>query len=64
MDNKELFKATAYQLRVRSAPTTFMWVKGHNGNLGNKKADAIAKKDTRKDMIDDMDLIIPPHFDL
>ncbi|ETW76497.1 ribonuclease H [Heterobasidion irregulare TC 32-1] len=64
IDNKELFKATAYQLRMRSAPITFQWVKGHNGDLGNERADTLAKKGAGKNMVDDIDLTIPPHFDL
>ncbi|ETW82499.1 hypothetical protein HETIRDRAFT_14511, partial [Heterobasidion irregulare TC 32-1] len=44
IDNKELLKATAYQLRMRLAPTTFRWVKGHNRDLENERADTLAKE--------------------
>ncbi|KAG2037250.1 hypothetical protein BDR03DRAFT_1051385, partial [Suillus americanus] len=62
--NSNLFRATAYHLRKRSATTTFRWIKGHNGNKGNEEADRLAGIGARKDTFDEIDTSIPPHFDL
>ena len=42
--NAEVFKAIVTTLRQRTAPTTFQWVKGHDGNVGNEGADTQAGK--------------------
>ncbi|EIN11218.1 hypothetical protein PUNSTDRAFT_62851 [Punctularia strigosozonata HHB-11173 SS5] len=62
--NSDLFKATAFHLRRRSATTDFVWVKGHSGEEGNERADVLAKEGTNKDRADTLDLSIPPEFDL
>ncbi len=41
------------------APTTFQWVKGHNGNKGNKGRDTLVKEGANKDEEDEIDLDIP-----
>ena len=62
--NKEWFKRAAFLLRRRSAPTTFKWVKGHSGELGNEQSDALAKSGANKEEVDEVSLEVPTHFDL
>ncbi|EIN12477.1 RnaseH-domain-containing protein [Punctularia strigosozonata HHB-11173 SS5] len=62
--NADLFKATAFHLRRRSAPTDFLWVKGHSGEEGNEKADALARDGVLKQSADDIDLNVPAEFNL
>jgi transcription initiation factor TFIIIB Brf1 subunit/transcription initiation factor TFIIB len=50
--------------RARSATTTFQWVKGHNGELGNEKSDELAKKGMDKEPPDTISLEIPGKFDV
>lgn len=45
-------------------PTYFKWVKGHNGDQGNKECDLLAKTGADKPIHDEMDLNIPATFDL
>ncbi|KAG1879325.1 ribonuclease H-like protein [Suillus tomentosus] len=62
--NADFFKATAYQLRKRSAQMTFEWIKGHLGNEGNEAADSLASKGAEKEIYDQINLKIPIEFDV
>jgi hypothetical protein len=46
------------------APTTFKWVKGHNGQQGNKCADALASAGAIKPQDDPIDTSVPNNFNL
>jgi ribonuclease HI len=62
--NSDLLKVAAYQLRKRSAPTYFQWVKGHSGDRGNDGADALAGRAANRLEKDEMDLEIPAEYRL
>ena len=62
IQNAEWLKATAYHLRCRCTPTRFKWVKGHAGNPGNEAADQLASLGTNKEFPDNIDLMVPAHF--
>jgi ribonuclease HI len=64
VENSELLKVAAYNLRKRSAPTMFQWVKGHSGITGNEGADALAGAAAEKRDVDEMDLTIPAEYNL
>lgn len=61
--NATLFKAAAYHLRRRPAPTIFQWIKGHNGNIGNEKADELAMSGALHTIPDLIDTYVPRNFD-
>ena len=60
--NAELFQRAAYLLRQRTTKTTFKWVKGHQGNLGNKESNKLAKEGANKDQPDQLNLHVPDKF--
>ncbi|KIK38571.1 hypothetical protein CY34DRAFT_25586 [Suillus luteus UH-Slu-Lm8-n1] len=64
IDNATFFQAIAYQLRRRPAPTTFQWVKGHAGHLGNERADHLALTGTLRPVPDTIDTYVPRNFDV
>ncbi|KAG0700961.1 RnaseH-domain-containing protein [Suillus ampliporus] len=53
-----------YHLRKRSAQTSFIWVKGHNGHHGNEQADRLANEGANKQNEDIIDLSVPDEFNL
>ena len=62
--NAQLFKKAVYLLKRRTARTSFMWTKGHNGTQGNEESDKLAKRGANKSQPDDLNLDIPIEFDL
>lgn len=42
--NASMFKLAAYLLKRKPATTTFTWIKGHEGVLGNEENDKLAKE--------------------
>ena len=62
--NADLFKRAAYLLKSQTATTHFQWVKGHNGDQGNKECDQLAKEGANKPLPDELDLSVPITFDL
>ena len=61
--NANLFRKAAHLLRMRSARTIFQWTKGHNGTIGNKESDRLAKQGASKPDPDPLNLEIPMEFD-
>jgi len=62
--HKDIFKATAAELQMRTAPTTFQQAKSSRNLRGSKEAYALAKEGTYKETYDEPDLSIEPKFDL
>ena len=62
--NTHALKKAAYALKVRTATTSFKWVKGHEGNQGNEESDRLAKTGAEKNEPDTLDWEIPKEFDL
>ncbi|KAG2740847.1 hypothetical protein P692DRAFT_201842406 [Suillus brevipes Sb2] len=62
--NVDLFRAMTYHLRIRSAVTSFRWVKGHSNDEGNDRADTLAGTGALKDEYDHIDTSIPPEHNL
>ena len=62
--NANLFKMAAFLLKKRTATTHFKWVKGHSGDQGNEECDRLAKKGANKPTPDELNLDIPPTFNL
>ena len=59
-----LFKWAAYLLKCHTTTTTFKWIKGHSGDLGNKECNQLAKAAVDKQTPDELSLKVPITFDL
>lgn len=64
ISNAEFFKRAAYLLKKRTATTSFQWVRGHRGNLGNEESDKLAKEGANKHAPDVLTLEVPKEYDL
>ncbi|KAK0439276.1 ribonuclease H-like domain-containing protein [Desarmillaria tabescens] len=66
VSNSDVWKATVAALRQWRAPIFFQWTKGHNGNEGNKGADALAEKgmQVNEDSATPADIEITHEFDV
>ena len=62
--NAPLFQSAAYLLRQRTATTTFKWVKGHQGNIGNEESDKLAREGAEKEIPDRLNLNIAEEFNV
>jgi ribonuclease HI/exonuclease III len=62
--NSSEWKALAYQLRRRTATTTFQWQKGHAGVLGNEEADKKATEGLLKTNTDEVNLSVPAGWEV
>ena len=62
--NAKLFRKATHLMRHRSAKTTMQWVKGHNGDPGNKGSNTLAKQGANKRYPDTLNLEIPEEFDV
>jgi ribonuclease HI len=62
--NAQFFCRAAFLLRRRTAPTTFKWVKGHEGVEGNEMSDRLAKEGANKPLPDILDLSVPDVFNV
>jgi ribonuclease HI len=62
--NAALFQKAAHLLRTHTAPTTFKWVKGHDGDKGNEGSNRLAKEGAQKNEEDHVNLSIPIEFDV
>ena len=62
--NQEEWKYLAYLLRKRRAKTKFKWVKAHDGEEGNEKADQKANEGANKDEKTKIDLTINKKFEI
>lgn len=64
VENTQLFKRAAYLLQRRTATTSFKWVKGHRGNLGNEESDKLAKEGANKGEPNYLPMDVPIKYDL
>ena len=62
--NAKLFKKATHLMRHRAAKMTMQWVKGHNGDPGNKGSDALVKQGANKRYPDPLNLEIPEEFNV
>ena len=47
-ENPELLKSISTQLREKKPTIEWKWIRGHNGNQGNERADELAAKGARE----------------
>ncbi|KAF9455643.1 ribonuclease H-like domain-containing protein, partial [Collybia nuda] len=60
--NQQEWKKIAYLLRIRDGTTGFKWIKAHNGEEGNEKADEMANEGAQKNEETDIDYEVPKNF--
>jgi hypothetical protein len=64
IQNAEMFKSLAFQLRQQSTPANFEKVKAHSGEEGNEGTDELAKQGALEAELGELDLAIEPAFDV
>ncbi|KAI0080617.1 hypothetical protein K474DRAFT_1589718, partial [Panus rudis PR-1116 ss-1] len=64
IETHHLLKPTIMNLRRRSAPTTFRWLKTGSSDPNMMKAAQLAEEGVKKDHDDILDLAIDPKFDI
>lgn len=62
VQNSDLWQSLMAAIRMRGSVTQFQWVKGHNNNPGNEKADQQAGSGASKMTNDEIDLTIPDNW--
>jgi hypothetical protein len=62
--NLSEFIAFHILVRQRPTPTSFKWVKGHQGTIGNERADQLALTGALRPEPDELDTYVPRNFDL
>ncbi|KDQ10219.1 hypothetical protein BOTBODRAFT_116121 [Botryobasidium botryosum FD-172 SS1] len=62
IENADILKVLLNELRQRRNTTYFKWVKGHNNNLGNEKANELAGQGANKEETDQVSMKVNKKF--